>query len=80
MDGLCVVRHCWRDWHASCPGVPDKERVDLPKSVPYVERFLNWVRAAQRFPVRIRLKVPPTLLAWLGASALAEVMHGAACR
>jgi len=28
--------------------------------LPNVKRELNWVRLAQRFPVRIRLEVPPT--------------------
>jgi multidrug efflux system membrane fusion protein len=40
-------------------GVTDTERINLPRSVPYVERSLNWVRVAQRFPVRIRLESPP---------------------
>jgi multidrug efflux system membrane fusion protein len=61
-------------------GVLDEERVNLPRSVPFVERSLNWVRVAQRFPVRIRLKNPPQNLMRLGASAVVEVKHGAACR
>jgi multidrug efflux system membrane fusion protein len=61
-------------------GVLDEDRVNLPRSVPFVERSLNWVRVAQRFPVRIRLKTPPQKLMRLGASAVVEVKHGAACR
>jgi len=61
-------------------GVLDTEKVDLPRSVPYVERSLNWVRVAQRFPVRVRLQNPPAELMRLGASAVIEVKHGAACR
>jgi multidrug efflux system membrane fusion protein len=61
-------------------GVLDTERVNLPRSVPYVERSLNWVRVAQRFPVRVRLEHPPERLMRLGASAAIEVNHGAACR
>jgi membrane fusion protein, multidrug efflux system len=61
-------------------GVLDTERVDLPRSVPYVERSLNWVRVAQRFPVRVRLETPPPALMRLGASALIEVKRGSACR
>lgn len=61
-------------------GVLDEERVNLPRSVPYVERSLNWVRVAQRFPVRVRLENPPAPLMRLGASAVVEVKHGAACR
>ena len=61
-------------------GVLDEQRVNLPRSVPYVERSLNWVRVAQRFPVRLQLENPPELLMRLGASAVVEVKHGAACR
>jgi membrane fusion protein, multidrug efflux system len=60
-------------------GVLDEERVEVPFSVPYVERSLNWVRVAQRFPVRVLLKTPPPLLARLGASAVIEIRHGPAC-
>jgi multidrug efflux system membrane fusion protein len=61
-------------------GVLDEERINLPRSVPYVERSLNWVRVAQRFPVRVRLVNPPQPLMRLGASAVVEVKHGAACK
>ena len=61
-------------------GVVDQDRVNIPRSVPYVERSLNWVRVAQRFPVRIRLEKPPQELMRLGASAVVEIKHGAACR
>jgi multidrug efflux system membrane fusion protein len=61
-------------------GVLDEERINVPRSVPYVERSLNWVRVAQRFPVRVRLEAPPPPLMRLGASAVVEVKHGAACR
>jgi membrane fusion protein, multidrug efflux system len=61
-------------------GVLDAERINLPRSVPYVERSLNWVRVAQRFPVRVRLQAPPPELMRLGASAIVEVRHGAECR
>jgi multidrug efflux system membrane fusion protein len=60
-------------------GVLDTDRINLPRSVPYVERSLNWVRVAQRFPVRIRLEEPPQELVRLGASAVVEVKHGDAC-
>ncbi len=61
-------------------GVLDEERVEVPFAVPYVERSLNWVQVAQRFPVRVRLKNPPQRLARLGASAVIEIRHGPACR
>jgi len=60
-------------------GVVDQDRVNVPRSVPYVERSLNWVRVAQRFPVRVRLEQPPQGLMRLGASAVVEIKHGAAC-
>jgi multidrug efflux system membrane fusion protein len=60
-------------------GVTDQDRINIPRSVPYVERSLNWVRVAQRFPVRVRLENPPPELMRLGASAVIEVKHGAAC-
>jgi len=61
-------------------GVVDQDRINIPRSVPYVERSLNWVRVAQRFPVRIRLENPPPQLMHLGASAAVEIKHGAQCR
>jgi len=61
-------------------GVLDQDRISLPRSVPYVERSLNWVRVAQRFPVRIRLENPPAQVMRLGASAVIEIKHGRRCR
>ncbi len=61
-------------------GVLDADKIDLPRNVPYVEPSLNWVRVAQRFPVRIRLENPPERLVRLGASAIVEVARGRACR
>jgi multidrug efflux system membrane fusion protein len=43
--------------------------------VPPVARDLNWVRIAQRFPVRIALDHPPEDLMRIGASAVAVVQH-----
>jgi multidrug efflux system membrane fusion protein len=43
--------------------------------VPPVARDLNWVRIAQRFPVRIALEHPPDELMRIGASAVAVVYH-----
>jgi multidrug efflux system membrane fusion protein len=61
-------------------GVFDTDRVNVPHSVPYVERSLNWVIVAQRFPVRIRLVDPPQNLVRLGATAVVEMKHGTSCR
>ncbi len=60
-------------------GVLDTDRVNLPRSVPYVERSLNWVKVAQRFPVRVRLQNPPDTLMRLGATAVIQVKHGDEC-
>lgn len=61
-------------------GVLDAGKIDIPRSAPYVEPSLNWVRVAQRFPVRIRLENPSEHLVRLGASAIVEVAHGTACK
>ncbi len=61
-------------------GVLDTDHINLPRSLPYVERSLNWVRVAQRFPVRVRIERPPPQLMRLGASAVVEVKHGRACK
>lgn len=61
-------------------GVLDTAHISLPRSVPYVERSLNWVKVAQRFPVRIQLENPQPQLTRLGASAVVEIKHGAECR
>ena len=60
-------------------GVLSDDRINVPRSVPYVAASLNWVRVARRFPVRIRLEHPAPELVRLGASASVEFGHGAAC-
>ncbi len=47
-----------------------------PAGVPPVQRDLNWIRIAQRFPVRIALENPPPELMRIGASAVVVVRHG----
>ena len=47
--------------------------------VPPVRRDLNWIRIAQRFPVRIALADPPGELMRIGASAVV-VLHNDASR
>lgn len=61
-------------------GVLDGERINVPHSLPLVQRSVNWVRVAQRFPVRVALEDPPAGLVKIGASAVVEVRHGPACR
>jgi multidrug efflux system membrane fusion protein len=54
--------------------VKPEGELDLPPSgVPYVKRELNWVRVAQRFPVRIEVENPNQDLFRMGASAVAIV-------
>jgi multidrug efflux system membrane fusion protein len=43
--------------------------------VPPVQRDLNWIRIAQRFPVRIALENPSEQLMRIGASAVVVVHH-----
>jgi multidrug efflux system membrane fusion protein len=51
--------------------VKPEGEIDLPSSgVPYVKRELNWVRVAQRFPVRIEVENPDPDLFRMGASAI----------
>lgn len=50
-------------------GVASEDQIQLPRSLPYVPKTLNWVRVGQRFPVRILLKDPPPDLMRAGASA-----------
>jgi multidrug efflux system membrane fusion protein len=61
-------------------GVSDSDRINLPRTLPIVQQSVNWVRVAQRFPVRVRLDEPASQLVRVGASAIVEVRHGAACR
>jgi multidrug efflux system membrane fusion protein len=64
-----------RRFHGKVQGVgwavlPEGE-VDLPfGGVPDVKRELNWVRVAQRFPVRIEVENPDPDLFRMGASAV----------
>jgi multidrug efflux system membrane fusion protein len=57
-------------------GVASEELLPIPRNLPYVPKSLNWVRIAQRFPVRILLDNPPENLMRAGASAIA-VVHSA---
>jgi multidrug efflux system membrane fusion protein len=61
-------------------GVLSDDSIKLPRSVPYIKASLNWVHVAQRFPVRIHIIDPPEGMLRLGASAIVEMKHGAACR
>jgi multidrug efflux system membrane fusion protein len=54
-------------------GVEPSEGTVNAKGMPEIPRSLNWVRVAQRFPVRIRVKSPPADLLRVGASAMVSV-------
>ena len=60
-------------------GVISEDMVNLPRGLPYVPKSLNWVRIAQRFPVRIQLDNPPEELMRMGASAVAIVHREEDC-
>jgi len=60
-------------------GVMSEEVIDLPRAMPIVPKNLDWVRIAQRFPVRTRLLDPPDDLMRIGASATVTVHHGTSC-
>ena len=50
---------------------PDADIVGrLSQSLPDVQRTLNWVHLASRFPVRVRIKAGPNNLFRLGESAV----------
>lgn len=60
-------------------GVSSEDMINLPRSLPFIPKNLNWVRIAQRFPVRIKLIDPPAELTRVGASAVVTVHNGNAC-
>lgn len=60
-------------------GVSSEELINIPRNLPYVPKNLNWVRIAQRFPVRVKLLDPPADLTRSGASAVVTVHNGNKC-
>jgi multidrug efflux system membrane fusion protein len=54
-------------------GVFPEEGGSSANGLPKVPRSINWVRVAQRFPVRIRVDAPPADLFRIGASAVALI-------
>ena len=49
------------------------EDASLDTGLPTIQKTLNWVRLAQRFPVRILLDNPPDNLMRIGATAVVVV-------
>lgn len=60
-------------------GVTSEQMINIPSGLPLVPRSLDWVRVAQRFPVRIRLLDPPPDLMRMGGSATATVHDDTDC-
>src|SRR5690625_908098 len=60
-------------------GVTSTEQLDLPFRLPYVQKTLNWVHIAQRFPVRIALQDAPEDLLRAGASANVVIHNKEQC-
>lgn len=60
-------------------GVSNEEVVKLPRTLPYVQKSLNWVRVAQRFPVQIEIIDPPAELMRMGASAVVTIRKKRTC-
>ena len=54
-------------------GVLPQDGGSSSNGLPNVPRSINWVRVAQRFPVRIRVENPPPELFRIGASAVALI-------
>jgi multidrug resistance efflux pump len=56
-------------------GIADRERTDSGDQLANINPTFNWVRLAQRVPVRVGLdKVPPDVLLVVGRTATVEVM------
>jgi multidrug efflux system membrane fusion protein len=51
--------------------LPNEGGLALPGGLPHIERTLNWVHVAQRFPVKIRVEGPNPDLFRIGTSAVA---------
>lgn len=54
---------------------PDADLIGklAPPGLPDVQRTLNWVHLASRFPVRVRIQAPPSDLLRLGESAVVVI-------
>ena len=54
---------------------PDEDLIGrlTPPGLPNIQRTLNWVHLASRFPVRVRIESRPTELLRLGESAVVVI-------
>jgi membrane fusion protein, multidrug efflux system len=55
------------------PAVQSQEDNVEVKGLPFVKRDLNWVRIAQRFPVRIEIKNPDPAIFRMGTTAVTTI-------
>ena len=60
-------------------GVTSEDLLRLPRNLPLVQKSLNWVRVAQRFPVRILIADPVPDLMRMGASASVMIRDRSSC-
>lgn len=85
--GMCAVVYVMAQPSVAIPGrvanigwgVSSTDLIDLPRGLPYVPKSLDWVRVAQRFPVRIEMRDPPPDLMRVGASAVVRLSHDGDC-
>ena len=49
------------------------DQSSAPEGIPVIQRELNWVHIAQRFPVRIEIENPEPALFRMGGSAVATL-------
>ncbi|MEJ0004132.1 MAG: multidrug transporter subunit MdtN [Pararobbsia sp.] len=56
--------------------LPNEGGIALPGGLPHIDRTLNWVHVAQRFPVKIRVERPNPDLFRIGTSAVAVLYPG----
>ena len=56
------------------PAVQSQEDNAEIKGVPFVKRDLNWVRIAQRFPVRIEIENPDPEIFRMGTTAVTTIV------
>jgi membrane fusion protein, multidrug efflux system len=55
------------------PAVQSQEDNVEVKGLPFVKRDLNWVRIAQRFPVRIEIENPDPEIFRMGTTAVTTI-------
>jgi multidrug efflux system membrane fusion protein len=55
------------------PAVQSQDNDVEIKGMPFVKRDLNWVRIAQRFPVRIEIEDPDPAVFRMGTTAVTTI-------